>query len=308
MSNNVEDLSAVDFLLFMDNPESSDTIRQEYHIIKQNRRKSYQESDDEPDNKWCRDLLCRFFCCIKKEEEYSKANIIDCYDLYSREQKYICVSDPQVEDCEKFWKLAWYHEVTTIVNISHEKEGESYRYWSPNEGNEMEYGKFRVKTLIVIKRHRFISTVLQLSDHKNFERLIWHYHYTAWPTDNNEVDPLMFLSFVCSLNDTYACYQKKQPLGWTLGAILVHCNDSSSSSAVYCILDNCVTQFKGTGTVSVANTFQKMQRRARSIKFDADDYNFCYQAIRVYVLGEMGMNQEYLNERELARFDTLWSF
>ncbi|XP_063218593.1 receptor-type tyrosine-protein phosphatase S-like [Bacillus rossius redtenbacheri] len=276
MTIEFEYLSAIDFLLLMDNLDSYDLIRQEYYIIEQNLT-SFEESNDVPDNKGYRQLLHRFLCCMKK---YPRANFIDGYDAYDREQKYICVSDPEAENCEKFWESAWYRKVTTIVNISQRGEEECYQYWGSSKGSEIECGGFRVKTLKVTKRTRFISTLLRLSDRGNHERQIWHYHYTAWPINNSENDPLMFLSFVCSLNDTYTLFKKNQPAGWKPGVILIHCNDGTSSSAVYCILDICVTQFKYTGTVPVASTLQKMRRQAHScLNFDADDYIFCYQAI-----------------------------
>nr|ACE75302.1 protein tyrosine phosphatase [Glyptapanteles indiensis] len=302
MTNEFKDLSAIDFLLLMDNLDSLDIIRQEYYVIEQNWR-SFEESDDEPDNKGCRQLLLRFLSCIQR---YSRADFINGYDAYDGQQKYICVSDPKAEDCEKLWQSVWCREVTTIVKISQRREEKSYQYWSSSEGSEIKCGGFRIKTLQVTKGTRFISTLLRLSDRGNRERWIWHYHYTAWPINNNENDPLMFLSFVCSLNDMYTLSKKNQPAGWKPGSVLVHCNDGTGSSAVYCILDICVTQFKYTGTLSVANIFQKMRRQEHScLNCDADDYIFCYQAIHMYVLGEMGMSQRYLDERKLTRTDTL---
>ncbi|CAS06628.1 protein tyrosine phosphatase, partial [Bracoviriform glomeratae] len=226
-----------------------DLIRLEYYIIEQNRKIS-EVSDDEPDNKGCRQLLHRFLCCMKR---YPRADFIDGYDVYDGQQRYICISDPKAENYDKFWELAWCHEVNTIVKISQRREEDSCHYWSSREKSEIEFGGFRIKTLMVIKRPRFISTLLLLSDQKNRKREIWHYHYTASPTDNNPDDPFIFLSFVCSLNDTYTISKKKQSAEWKPGAVLVHCNDGSSFSAVYCILDICVTQFKYTGALSVAN-------------------------------------------------------
>ncbi|XP_063230446.1 uncharacterized protein LOC134535307 [Bacillus rossius redtenbacheri] len=276
MTAEIEDLSAIDFLLLMDGPDSLDLIRQEYHIIEQNRR-SLEESGNEPANEGCRQLLLVFLCCIKR---YPRADFIDGYRAYDGQKKYICVSDPKAEDCEKFWESAWCREVTTIVNISQRTDEESYQYWSSCEGSEIECRSFRVKTLKVTKRSRFISTLLCLSDRGNREHQIFHYHYTAWPINSNGNDPLIFLSFVCSLNDTYTLLKKNQPAGWKPGAVLVHCNDGSSSSVVYCILDICITQFKYTGTVPVASTLQKMERQEYScLNWDAGDYIFCYQAI-----------------------------
>lgn len=302
MSTESKELSAIDFLIFMEKVDSFDLINLEYYIIEQN-RKICEVSDDEPDNKGCRQLLHRLLCCRKS---YPQANLIDGYDAYNGQQKYICTSDPKAENYDKFWELVWCREVNTIVKISQRKEKESCQYWSSIEESEIESGGFKIKTLIVIKRPRFISTLLLLSDQKNCKREIWHHHYTATPTDNNPDDPLIFLSFVCSLNDTYAISKRKKSVEWKPKAVLVHCNDGSSFSTVYCILDICVTQFKATGTLSVANVFQKIRQRKHNCwNYNADDYNFCYQAIHMYVLGEMGLSQKYLDERELTRLNTL---
>ncbi|AEE09472.1 protein tyrosine phosphatase [Cotesia vestalis bracovirus] len=302
MSSEFEELSAIDFLIFMENVDVFDLIHLEYYIIEQN-PKICEVSDDEPDNKGCRQLLHRFLCYMKR---YPKANLIDVYEAYDRQQKYICTSDPKAENYDKFWELAWCRQVNTIVKISQRREKGSCQYFSSIEENEIESGGFRIKTLIVIKRPRFISTLLLLSDQKNREREIWHYHYTATPTDNNPDDPFIFLSFVCSLNDTYTISKRKQSAEWKPRAVLVHCNDGSSFSAVYCILDICVTQFKSTGSLSVANAFQKIRQREHNcLNYNADDYSFCYQAIHMYVLGEMGLSQKYLDERELTRLYTL---
>ncbi|XP_044598688.1 tyrosine-protein phosphatase non-receptor type 9-like [Cotesia glomerata] len=298
MSTEFKELSAIDFLRFMDNVDSLDLIRLEYYIIEQN-RKICEVSDDEPENKGRRQLLHRFLCCMKR---YPGADFRDGYDAYDGQQRYICISDPKAENYHKFWELAWCREVNTIVKISQRREEERCQYWSSREKSETEFGGFRIKTLMVIKRPRFISTLLLLSDQKNRKREIWHYHYTASPTDNNPDDPFIFLSFVCSLNDTYTISKKKQSAEWKPGAVLVHCNDGSSFSAVYCILDICVTQFKYTSALSVANALQKIrQRQHNCLNYNADDYSFCYQAIHMYVLGEMGLSQKYLDERELTR-------
>ncbi|CAD6244011.1 GSCOCT00013209001.2-RA-CDS [Cotesia congregata] len=296
MSTEFEELSAVDFLLFMDNVDSFDLIRLEYYTIEQN-RKICEVFDDEPDNKGCRQLLHRFLCCMKR---YPRADFINVYDAYDGQQKYICTSDPKAENYDKFWELAWCREVNTIVKISQSREEGSCQYWSSREESEIECGSFRIKTLIVIKRPRFIATLLLLSDQKNCEREIWHYHYTASPTDNNPDDPFIFLSFVCSLNDTYTISKKKQSAERKPEAVLVHCTDSSSFSAIYCILDICVTEFKYTGALSVANASRKIRQREHNcLNYNADDYSFCYQAIHMYVLGEMGLSQKYLDERGL---------
>lgn len=114
MSTEFKELSAIDFLFFMDNVDSLDLICLEYYIIEQN-RKICEVSDDEPDNKGCRQLLHRFLCCMKRNPE---ADFIDGYDAYDRQQKYICISDPKPENYDKFWELAWCREVNTIVKIS----------------------------------------------------------------------------------------------------------------------------------------------------------------------------------------------
>nr|QZB49089.1 PTP [Cotesia vestalis bracovirus] len=229
MSSEFEELSAIDFLIFMENVDVFDLIHLEYYIIEQN-PKICEVSDDEPDNKGCRQLLHRFLCYMKR---YPKANLIDVYEAYDRQQKYICTSDPKAENYDKFWELAWCRQVNTIVKISQRRERKL-------------------------------------------------------------------------LNDTYTISKRKQSAEWKPRAVLVHCNDGSSFSAVYCILDICVTQFKSTGSLSVANAFQKIRQREHNcLNYNADDYSFCYQAIHMYVLGEMGLSQKYLDERELTRLYTL---
>ncbi|XP_061709602.1 tyrosine-protein phosphatase non-receptor type 9-like [Cydia pomonella] len=289
-------ISAMDFLTRMDDPYCLDLIHEEYNTIELTRR-SFAEPDNGAGRSGCSMVAHQFFRCLKTEERYHGASFVDGFDSCNGQRKYICVSNPEEEDCEKFWQLAWRHEVTTIVKASRRAEAESYQYWSSTEGSEIECGGFRVKTLKISEKPRFTLTVLRLSDRADREREIQHYQYTAWH-NSFEDDPLVFLSFVCSLNETYTISEKKQRGGKKPGAVMVHCSDGLSCSAVYCILDICVTQFKSTGTLSVANTLQKLRRQKYSCLNRIEDYTFCYQAMHVFVLGEMGWSQRYLNERQ----------
>lgn len=304
MTTKFPDISAVDFLIFMDDPDYRGRIRQEYNTIIELTRRNSKEPGNEAGRDGCLPLMHQFIRSLKTEERYQGASFIDSYDADDRPQKYICVSSPEKEDCAKFWELAWRRKVTTIVKTSRRAEEESYQYWSSTEGSEMEYAGFRVKTLKISEKPRFTLTVLRLSDRADRDRQIRHYQYTAG-RNIAEDDPLIFLSFVCSLNDTFSIGKKNQPVNTKPEAVLVHCSDGLSCSAVYCILDICVTQFKCTGTLSVASALQKLRQQKFCCLNDIDDYIFCYQAIHVYVLGEMGWSQRYLDERESTQIDTL---
>lgn len=296
MTTKYEDIFAMDFLIFMDQPESLDCIIHEYNTMELNRREftSLEESEDkEPDEDGCLQFMCYLFHCMKNsEEKYPGAIFIDGYDDYDGQHKYICVKNPKAENCEKLLKVVWYQKIDTIVMISRQSDDKCYQYWNLTEGSETESGGYKIKTLKIITEPHYVLTVLCLSDHTNHERQISHYRYTGWPADNDSHDPNTFLSFVCSLNDIYANLKKKRPSGGKFGPVLVHCDDGLNTSAMYCILDICITQFKKTGTLSVAKTLEKMREQKYNCLNDLNDYTFCYRVLHKYVLQEMGMSQK----------------
>ena len=80
---------------------------------------------------------CSEFHCKPFYKHWNSPVIIVCYVFefqgYHKLQAYIATQDPMPSTTEDFWRMVWEQQVTTIIKLTGDMEGDGYRYW-PDSG------------------------------------------------------------------------------------------------------------------------------------------------------------------------------
>jgi tyrosine-protein phosphatase non-receptor type 9 len=175
------------------------------------------------------------------------------------------------------------------------------QYWEPIEGNIIEVGQYRVRTVSIDSNEDYIVSSLEITNIKTDEiRLVSHWQFTSWP--DYGVPAMAMLNFlqrvrdqqskmVKSLGDTWAGHPRGPP-------IVVHCSAGIGRTGTFITLDISISRLEDIGTADIRGTVEKIRsQRAYSIQMP-DQYVFCHLALIEYALSR-GM----LKSADLSGFD-----
>ena len=133
---------------------------------------------------------------------------------------YIATQGPLSVTINDFWWMIWQENSKVNVMITKEVErakNKCARYWPDIPGETKEYGRLKVQTLVEKQCPDYTLREFQVTDTKTEEtRILFQYHFTAWPDHGVPSDPGCVLNFLQEVN-------MKQEQVQPAGPIIVHC-------------------------------------------------------------------------------------
>jgi tyrosine-protein phosphatase non-receptor type 11 len=200
------------------------------------------------------------------------------------------------EDCEKcyiatqgclpsttadFWYMIWQENSRVIVSTTKEFERSKSKcahYWpDPSEVKELDGG------MRITHQKESTSTDFTLREfvltRNDEERIIYQFHFNAWPDHGVPDDPGCVLNFLSEVNTRQQSIEGAGP-------IVVHCSAGIGRTGTFIVIDLIIDQVRRHGLhtdIDVRRTIQMVRSQRSGMVQTEAQYQFVYLALLHYV-------------------------
>ncbi|XP_065904697.1 receptor-type tyrosine-protein phosphatase F-like isoform X2 [Dysidea avara] len=184
--------------------------------------------------------------------DYINASLVDGYNSAN---EYIATQAPIPPTYGDFWKMIWEKKCTTVVMLSHLKEGgkvKCHQYW-PSHGHVV-YGSQRVTLKAVESLADYtirVFNVETVSGRKNssYSLEVYQFHFTMWP-EHGEPHHCTPLLHFCKTVDRFH-RRGSVPM-------VVHCSAGVDRTGTFIAIDTQLQRIKHEASVDIFNTVRRL--------------------------------------------------
>ncbi|XP_054271842.1 tyrosine-protein phosphatase non-receptor type 11-like isoform X3 [Macrosteles quadrilineatus] len=179
-----------------------------------------------------------------------------------------------------FWQMVVQENTRVIVMTTKEMErgkNKCARYW-PEEGESKEYDQVTVKNLSQSSTADYTLREF-LVTYQEEDRVVYHYHFQAWPDHGVPADPGCVLNFLHDVN----ARQESIP---GAGPVLVHCSAGIGRTGTFIVIDMILDQIKRQGLdceIDIQRTIQMVRSQRSGMVQTEAQYKFVYLAVQHYI-------------------------
>ena len=228
--------------------------------------------------------------------DYINANFITSEE--DGNKIYIATQGPLAATVNDFWFMIWQENSKVIVMTTKEVErgkNKCARYWpervphlDPNKPPPtslpppvVEFGCIRIELISEKQCVDYILRELKVrrTDVKEPDRILYQYHFTAWPDHGVPSDPGCVLNFLQEIN-------QKQEEVQPAGPIVVHCSAGIGRTGTFIVIDQIIDQIKKQGLsceIDVQRSILKVRSQRSGMVQTEAQYKFVYLAVQHHV-------------------------
>ncbi|XP_046668267.1 tyrosine-protein phosphatase non-receptor type 11 isoform X2 [Homalodisca vitripennis] len=179
-----------------------------------------------------------------------------------------------------FWLMVVQENTRVIVMTTKEMErgkNKCARYW-PEEGETKEFDKVTVKNMSQASTTDYTLREFLVS-YKDEDRIVYHYHFQAWPDHGVPADPGCVLNFLHDVNA-----RQESIIG--AGPVLVHCSAGIGRTGTFIVIDMILDQIKRQGLdceIDIQRTIQMVRSQRSGMVQTEAQYKFVYLAVQHYI-------------------------
>jgi len=201
---------------------------------------------------------------------------------------YISTQGCLLETINDFWQMVYQENSKIIVMTSNRVErgrNKCARYWPKlNETNT--YGKYEVTNMHKDKAHSYILRQFKLvktdekKESEEDERIVYHFHFKAWPDHGVPDDPGEVLDFLVNINTRYT------QLKSTNTPVIVHCSAGIGRSGTFIVIDIVLDMVRQQGLdcdIDIYRTIQMIRKQRSGMVQTLAQYQFVYLALKHHV-------------------------
>ncbi|XP_078729414.1 tyrosine-protein phosphatase non-receptor type 11-like isoform X3 [Lampetra fluviatilis] len=182
-----------------------------------------------------------------------------------------------------FWRMVYQENSRVIVMTTKEVErsrNKCVRYW-PEESCTKDYGYLRVYNVRELSLHDHVLRQLELThvEHLDDTRVVWQYHFKAWPDHGVPNEPGGVLSFLDEVNRRQEGISEEGP-------IVVHCSAGIGRTGTFIVIDILIDIIRQKGLdcdIDIPKTIQMVRAQRSGMVQTEAQYKFVYMAVQQYI-------------------------
>ncbi|XP_013862777.1 receptor-type tyrosine-protein phosphatase C, partial [Austrofundulus limnaeus] len=183
----------------------------------------------------------------------------------------IAAQTPLTDTFADFWSMVYQKKASIIVMLSENKEDSEPLYWSKEKQT---FGDYEVEVTSTDISPIFISRRMQLRHVKRKEsRQVKHFQFLKWQDTGLPEKPQDLVDMMKDIRSNCdGRSQKGIP-------VVVHCDDGSSRSGIFCALWNLLDSAETEKLVDVFQVIKTLRKERQGIISSLEQYQFLYNAL-----------------------------
>ncbi|XP_029500543.1 receptor-type tyrosine-protein phosphatase C isoform X2 [Oncorhynchus nerka] len=248
---------------------SSSVIPYDYNrvLVKLEDESSHDQDDDDDDDE----------SSDEEDEESTKYINATQIDGYWCQRSLIAAQGPLADTTGDFWQMVFQKKVNTIVMLSDLTEGDQEfcsAYWGEEKKTfrDMEVELMATETLPA-----YTTRSLQIRHPKRKDsRQVKQYQFLKWAGRELPEKPQDLMDMIKNIKQTCGYGNSKAE---KILPVVVHCNDGSSRSGVFCALWNIMDSAETEKLVDVFQVAKALRKERQGMIHSLEQYQFLYDAV-----------------------------
>ncbi|KAL3977519.1 G protein-coupled receptor [Sarotherodon galilaeus] len=186
---------------------------------------------------------------------------------------FIVAQTPLADTMGDFWSMIHQKKVYTVVMLSDSSEGDTdCIYWDKEKKS---FGEIEVEVTSTDNSPNFIRRTMQIRHAKRKERReINHFQFLKWTSKEVPEKPQDLTDMIKDIKQN--CGTSKSQRN---NPIVVHCDDGSSRSGVFCALWNVLDNAESEKLVDVFQVVKTLRKERQRMVSSLEQYQFIYDAV-----------------------------
>ncbi|KAM4740062.1 receptor-type tyrosine-protein phosphatase C [Anableps anableps] len=183
----------------------------------------------------------------------------------------ITAQDPLPDTFADFWLMVCQKKLSTIVMLSEHKEDGERLYWSKEKET---FGDFEVEVSSTEITPVFITRNMLVRHVKRKEsREVKHFQFLKWKGTDLPEKPQELIDMAKEIKrNCVGSKSQRMP-------IVVHCNDGSTRSGIFCALWNLLDSAETEKLVDVFQVVKTLRKERKGMITSLEQYQFLYKAL-----------------------------
>ncbi|XP_062279940.1 receptor-type tyrosine-protein phosphatase C [Scomber scombrus] len=247
---------------------SSSVIPYDYNrvLLKMDEGRSHDSEHDDDEDEESSD---------EEDEESTKYINASHLEGYWSSRTFIAAQTPLPDTIADFWSMIHQKKASTVVMLSDSSEGdEDSVYWDKEKKT---FGEIEVEVTSTDISPTFVKRNMQIRHVKRKEgRSVKHFQFLKWvntdlPEKSQDLtDMIKDIKQSCGSNKS----QGSLP-------IVVHCNDGSSRSGIFCALWTLLDSAESEKLVDVFQVVKTIRKERQGMFSSMEQYKYLYDAVRL---------------------------
>ncbi|XP_067368925.1 receptor-type tyrosine-protein phosphatase C-like isoform X4 [Channa argus] len=211
----------------------------------------------------------------EEDEESTKYINASHIDGYWGPRALITAQTPLPDTMADFWLMAYQKKASAIVMLSDSKEGDKESdsmYWDKDKKT---FGEIEVELVSTDTSPVFISRNMLIRHVKRKEsRPVKQYQFLKWAGRELPEKPQELTDMIKEIRSSCSNSKSQRSL-----PIVVHCNDGSSRSGIFCAMWNLLESAETEKLVDVFQVAKTLRKERQGMLPSLEQYQFLYDAL-----------------------------
>ncbi|XP_039667291.1 receptor-type tyrosine-protein phosphatase C isoform X2 [Perca fluviatilis] len=235
-------------------------------LLKVDEGRSHDSDPDEEDEDESSD---------EEDEESTQYINASHIDGYWGPRTFIAAQTPLPDTMADFWLMVYQKKASTIVMLSDCKEGDQESdcvYWDKDKKT---FGDFEVEVASTDTSPTFISRNMLIRHVKRKEsRPVKHFQFLKWASSDLPQSPQDLTNMIKDIKNSSGSSKSQRSM-----PVVVHCNDGSSRSGIFCALWNLLDSAETEKLVDVFQVVKTLRKERQGMLSSLEQYQFLYDAL-----------------------------
>uniref|UniRef100_H2Z9C3 protein-tyrosine-phosphatase n=1 Tax=Ciona savignyi TaxID=51511 RepID=H2Z9C3_CIOSA len=213
---------------------------------------------------------------VDAQNDYINSNLVK---VESVGRYYILSQGPLPNTSGHMWQMVWEQNSKAVImlnKIIEKGTRKCHQYWPPDSIHSLcfEDDGFEVRLINEKDDTNFIIRELELKKLNSSDppRVIYQFHYVAWPDFGVPESPTAFLDFL-------ACVREHGVLESNVGPPVIHCSAGIGRSGTFALVDTCLVYLKMGIPFDVREILLDMRKYRMGLIQTPQQLRFSYLAI-----------------------------